>query len=64
MCIPAKCSYHTLFNVITLCHLDKSLEQSAVVLDENLTGLTVSTLDTDKRDGKTKTQSKNNAWEK
>lgn len=37
-------TYHALFNIIILCHLDESLEQSAVVLDEYVTGLPISTL--------------------
>lgn len=36
--------YHILFNVIILCHLDEGLEQSAVMLNEDLTGFPISTL--------------------
>ena len=43
---PTKSTYHALFNIIVLCHLDEGLEQSVVMLDEYLTGFPVSTLNT------------------
>lgn len=36
--------YHAFFNSIILCHLDEGLEQSAVMLNEDLTGFPISTL--------------------
>lgn len=43
--VETKWPHHVLFNVVILCHLDEGLEQSAVVLDEDLTGLTISALE-------------------
>lgn len=40
-------SYHALFQIIILCHLDEGLEKPAVVLDEDLAGLPISTLNTE-----------------
>lgn len=41
---PPPPPYHALLDVLALRHLDESLEQPAVVLDEDLTGLSVSAL--------------------
>lgn len=45
-------SYHVLFHVFILCHLDERLEQPAMMLDENLTGFPVPTLKVTRLAGK------------
>ena len=36
--------YHALFELVVLGHLDEGLKESAMVLNENLTGLSIATL--------------------